>query len=448
MSEGIKFLLRKVTGDQPASTEQEIRDWLQRGQCKPADFLFDFTAARWFRLGDHPAFTPLLGAKPAAAPERKLIYILPPGSTPIPQGPFATREVQQKIQSREVCESTWVFVEGDKEWRQIRGVKILLDMLPALPTEAPAAAAPAPASSASAAEPAHQTNPSISIESDGADAPAGAPDYHVEEEEHTMAFSTLGLSLKEEHNKAPPPKAAAPLPGIPAAPAVPKPIPPVPAPQPVPIPAAVAAKPQPDPDQGSFDGITAEIPADPIWLIKQGNSETVAGPFRFLEVMKLIEEGKVTKNDKISRVGSNRFVKILQQYEFNVKYSVETVMERGMEIQKILIRRRHPRVPYITGVQVVSRHGLLAGNCVNVSAGGILMELAKAEFNLGEILEIKILPGLINRSISCKALVIGKIPKAPPGYALKFEDLKHEDKEAIEHFVQESLKREMSQRNG
>jgi hypothetical protein len=40
--------------------------------------------------------------------------------------------------------------------------------------------------------------------------------------------------------------------------------------------------------------------------------------------------------------------------------------------------------------------------------------------------------------------VIGKIPKIPPAYALKFEDLKNEDKEAIEYDVQEMLKREMS----
>ena len=64
-----------------------------------------------------------------------------------------------------------------------------------------------------------------------------------------------------------------------------------------------------------------------------------------------------------------------------------------------------------------------------------------------EIIEVKILPGLISKAISCKALIIGKIPKIPPGYALKFEDLKKEDKEAIEFFVQESLKREMSKKN-
>ncbi len=74
------------------------------------------------------------------------------------------------------------------------------------------------------------------------------------------------------------------------------------------------------------------------------------------------------------------------------------------------------------------------------------MEVPKAEFNLGEIIEVKILPGHITKPISCKALIIGKIPKAPPGYALKFEDLKPEDKEAIEFYVQETLKRDLSKK--
>ena len=37
----------------------------------------------------------------------------------------------------------------------------------------------------------------------------------------------------------------------------------------------------------------------------------------------------VTPNDKISKVGTNRFVKIIKQYEFNVKYTIETVVERA-----------------------------------------------------------------------------------------------------------------------
>lgn len=272
----------------------------------------------------------------------------------------------------------------------------------------------------------------------------------VETEDSTMALDVMGLDLHAEGVTPAKPIAAtkprvAPLPsaGPPAAP--PKAPPP-------PVSTSLSMETPPGGTKGfkrdidGFDGIVAEIPTDPIWLIKQGNSETVSGPFRFLEVIKFLEEGKLTKNDKISRQGTKSFVKILQQYEFNVKFSIESVVENGQEKQKILIRRRHPRVPYMTGVQIVSKYGLLAGNCVNISAGGILMEVPKAEFNLGEIIEVKILPGHIAKSISCKSLIIGKIPKAPPGYALKFEDLKPADKEAIEYYVQETLKREMSKK--
>lgn len=463
MSEEKRYLLRRVTGDQAAQSEQEIRTWFQTGQCKPADFLFDFSAGKWMRAGDLPGINDLFGNKPAALPEKKLIYYVTPGATPMPQGPFSTRDIQGRMQSREICESTWVFVDGDKEWRQVKTVKVLYDMLPALPVEVPAAPAPAPeVASAVAAEsvlmPPEQTSPSIRIDLSAEEAPPPAPpsDGYPEPEEATMAFSTLGLSLKVDHSEAaqteappppPPPVRKPPVPP-PAAAAAPVTIPPAPGislGSSVP-PSAPSAPPPPpaakEAEQGSFDGITAEISTDPIWLVKQSNSEAVSGPFRFLDVMKFLEEGRLNKNDKISKSGTNRFVKIQQQYEFNVKYSVETVIEHGVERQKIFIKRRHPRVPYFTGVQIITQQGLVAGNCVNISAGGILVEILKAEFNLGDILEVKILPGVISRSISCKALVIGKLPKMPPAYALKFEDLKNDDKETIEIYVQETLKRE------
>lgn len=456
-----KYLLRKSTGDIFAETEQEVRNWFQKGQCKPADFLFDFSEQKWLRVGDLASLADLMGSKPAKSPEKRLVYFISPGTVPTLSGPFSLKEVQQKILAKELSEAVWVFVDGDKEWRNLRSIKVLLDMLPPLPIEKPslpsvsglraAPEGPPPAFSLDAGIK-EQSNPSIHLDL-GEDAPpvSEGPSEVAEQEDPTMAFSTLGLSLKVDHSQS----EASPSPeiSIPSMPAMVAP-PPLPSPgaastPPAPPPKIVAAPKglQPaknDTDQGSFDGITAEIPVEPIWLIKKANSEAVSGPFRFLDVMKFLEEGRINKNDKISKVGSNRFVKVQQQYEFNVRYTVETVVEHGVEKQKILIKRRHPRVPYFTGVQVLTKGGLVAANCVNISAGGILMEIAKAEFNLGDILEVKILPGLINRSISCKSLVIGKIPKIPPAYALMFEDLKNEDKEAIEFYVQETLKREMS----
>ena len=371
------------------------------------------------------------------------------GALPALSGPFTTKEIQQKIQGKELCESSWVFVDGDKEWRQVKAIKVLHDMLPALPSDTPA---PPPLAAPEAAGlpdftfgAGEQSNPSIRLDL-GDSEPPSSPMGEPEREDPTMAISALGLSsLKVDHTQTVedvPPAAPlrAPLPGLPPAPGAKPPGPPSAPPKPPSgSPAAPASV-----DHESFDGITAEISVDPIWLVKKASSEAVSGPFRFLDVMNFLEEGRITKSDKISKVGTNRFVKIQQQYEFNVRYNVETVVEHGVEKQKIFIKRRHPRVPYFTGVQILTKTGLLAASCVNISAGGILMEIAKADFNLGDILEVKIMPGLINRSFSCKSLVIGKIPKIPPAFALKFEDLKNEDKEAIEYYVQETLKREMS----
>jgi len=458
-----KFLLRKSTGDQPIA-ESDLLDWFQKGQCKPADFIYDYSSSQWIRLGDHPAMSGFFAEKPIQAPDRRVIYFLSPGaSAAMPQGPFSTKEIQQRAQLREICASTWVFVEGDKEWRQVRSVKILNDMLPALPTDQPAvglSSSESPASIPSTDSPPNflspATNPSIKIDlGNGEPMAADLSDPHIEREEVTMALDVMGLNLHSENTLAPGAPARLtksgiiPLPGLASPPALPPSAPPKQAP-PAPVSLSIETPPggtsKLKKDADGFDGIVAEIPMDPIWMVKAGSSETISGPFRFLEIIKFLEEGKLNKNDKISRQGTKSFVKIQQQYEFNVKYSLESVVKNGQEKQKILIRRRHPRVPYMTGVQIVSKYGLLAGTCVNISAGGILMEVPKADFNLGEIIEVKILPGLITKSISCKSLIIGKIPKAPPGYALKFEDLKHDDKEAIEYYVQETLKREMSKK--
>lgn len=490
MSESKQFILRKVTGDQTVNSEQEVLDWFQKGQSKPGDFLFDFSQSKWFRVGDHPSMAGIF-SKPTQQPEKRLIYIIAPGPMPLLQGPFSLKEMQQKSHAREVCENSWIFVEGDKEWRQVRTVKALSEILLPFPTDNPGAikkptphpmdnpisieedsislvtnpslvSSPPPAKAAMplpkapAAMPAMAAPPkSIPVAPPVTPTIAPAPNAMasagiepmelVEKEEQTMAFSMLGLALEEEKNTkntaAPPPSPQK------TSTAIPSPPPSVPKAPPAfqEIPAAANAQPSPpgaDKDQGSYDGLTAEIPGDPIWMIKPVNSEMVSGPFRFLDVVKFLEQGKISKNDKISKQGTNRFVKIQQQYEFNVKFSLETVIEHGVEKQKILIRRRHPRVPYIADVQVMSKLGLLTGSCVNISAGGILMELPKAEFNLGDIIEVKILPAIITKPIFCKSMVIGRIPKIPPAFALKFEDLKKEDKEVIEFYVQEALKRE------
>jgi hypothetical protein len=444
-----KFLLRKSTGDQLISAETELRDILFKGQCQPSDFLYEFLPGRWWRVGDHPAVGDLFTEKPKQNPERRVIYFVSPDlGSALPQGPFSTGEFQVRAENREICALTWVFVEGDKEWRQVKQVKILYDLLPGFPEDVPQV--PAPDSSAKPLASAAKPTPVVA-------APTGRTVTFPEQENPSNPSIQIELgSGKFEAKKmggadAPtsptlvPP--AAPL-GMPHLPARPPSIPPraVTAPTLSLADREAAMLRSKAMDTDSFDGIVAQISMEPIWLIKRANSETVSGPFRFLEVVEFLSQGKLTKSDKISRTGTKAFVKIQQQYEFNVKYSIETVKENGQEKQKIMIRRRHPRVPYITGVQIVSKHGLLVGQCVNISAGGILMEVPKAEFNLGEIIEVKIMPGPIAKSISCRSLVIGKIPKIPPAYAMKFEDLRLDDKEAIETYVQETLKREMSKK--
>ena len=168
----------------------------------------------------------------------------------------------------------------------------------------------------------------------------------------------------------------------------------------------------------------------------------MSGPYGFQQVIDMLQTRQLTKEDKISKQGTNRFCKISQQYEFNVKFTAESVVEDGVERKKILIKRRHPRVAYLTEVHVMKVGRKWLGTCVNISAGGILIESPDLDVALGEKVQVEILPGAIERKITLEALVIGKIPKKPPGFALRFLNLSVEDKEAIEYFVIGALKKE------
>ncbi len=444
MSEVKKFLVRAKDGEHSAESEQAIVKLLESGHCFAGSFVFNFESNEWSVVADLPFIKPHFEQKPQSLPtEKKVVYFMSHDQQMC--GPFSLREILEKEKAGELAGHHWVYVDGDKEWRQISSVKILREALPVLPTDTPAPPPVAVFQVASAPAPLKEeelvpevASGEIHTNAQGALAPHVevedssillAVDSGIEEEEPTMAFSVLGLSAQPS----PPPEMRKP----------PMPAPP-PAKPAMPIPPVTQASSASQEGSDDFDGLTAEIPSDPIWLVKQANSELVSGPFKFLDVAKFLAEGKVSKNDKISKVGSKSFVRIAQQYEFNVKYSVETVVEGGIEKQKIFIRRRHPRLPYLAPIQITHKGAPIAGTCINISAGGILMEVAKAEFNLGDVVELKILPAIIKQPISCSSLVIGKIPKIPPGYALKFQDLKPGDKEAIEFFIQESMKREQS----
>lgn len=609
-----RYLVRTRAGDHIAASEAQILEWLRQGHCSCGDFVFVEAEGKWKPISELGEIAPLFASRPTTKLEKPVITVFRLGyGRSLQQGPFTLSTVLDMLARGEVCAYSWIFVEGDKEWRQVKNVKILREAIPAAPKEAPRFELTAVAGAAGEAdndisfeslqsglgiesdtpspgtsEPTQQSQPSIVplpegvraeppvqvatktgaitktatltktvsramdealsqvLESNSppeqparttagfmptpdfapsAGAGAAAVAYALEE---PAAASPAELSVKLEVS---PPASAVPAPAPKTAAARPPAAPPVapPAAPPVAPPAAPPATPPDDPKQrfeyrqqnaveeipeeeqtkavsklglaeglapapdfqqhratspgfvpapdltaptppplrpaakappkaagksvpppspgakggeDSEEGIIVEIPQEPIWMIKQDKTDRLSGPYSFQEIIDLLGVGRLTKDDKISKQGTNRFCKIAQQYEFNVKHTIETVVENGVERQKILIKRRHPRVSYMTDVHVMKVGRKWLGKCVNISAGGILLESSDLEVALGEQVMIEIMPGLIPRKISVSALVIGKIPKKPPGFALRFTDLKVEDKEAIEFFVMEILKKE------
>ena len=401
----MKFLVRTKIQDYQTEDLSQILNWFLEGKCSAGDFVFSFETNTWQVLAEVSGVSDYFKQKPMEIIEKPMIYIALAGPFFRQAGPFTYTHIKEKIAAREVCAFTWIFVEGDKGWRQIKEVKVLNGLLPPLPEHIP--------------------EPELEVVKDLEPPP---PISHVVELDMQKIENSLSNpELKVEDTRA----IAAHIPELAMAEGLA-----------IEETKAVAMPKRPPREDRSFDGITAEIPQEAIWLIKKSNSEEVRGPLPYLQVRQMLERGDISKNDKISKVGTNSYIKIVQQYEFNVDYSIEKVVEGGNEIQKIYIRRRHPRVPYLADIQISKTDKMIMGVCLNISAGGILVEAGKTGLNLGEIVMVKILPSAIGRIITCRALVTGKVPRVPPGYALRFMELKDADKEAIEAFVHESLKKE------
>lgn len=562
-----RFLVRSAAGDHLAQSEAEILDWLTHGHCGSGDFVYSERDGSWRAVCELPLIAPLFAIKPAVKLEKPVItvYRLGQGKS-FQSGPFTLSTVLEMLHKGELCASSWIFVEGDREWRQVRQVKILREALPQAPRDTPnftlreattlhghtskrsadvseglplappqvledlsidalqvgvnentakiippveMVFAPAPESASQAelsvpdrptatatltaalpmndsapeAEPppppkvefvpipnfsgtgvdssevtgsnasaavspsfeefnkeefsvqlaTRVSTPSLAVAPPPAPPPLSAEDNNVflEEvplEEQTKAVSKLGLALPPTETSAtafpPPPPPRTGKTQVTTLPPPPKMVPRIPA------------------KEEQFDGLTVEISAEPIWMVKSEKSDRITGPYTFQQVLDLLRTGRLTKEDKVSKGNSHRFNKISQQFEFNVNFSIERVVEGGVEREKIVVKRRHPRVAYITDVHLSKIGKSWLATCVNMSAGGILLEGPDMELNLGDVVELVIMPALIPRKICVSAQLIGKISKRPAGYAFRFTNLDREDKEEIEHFVLEALKKE------
>ncbi len=492
----------------------EVLQWLKNRRCECGDAVYLESKEKWATVSDIGMIASLFQEKPQLEREKPLITVYRLGAgRSLQEGPFTLSATTEMVRQGTLSPASWVFFEGELEWRQVKAVEILSQALPPLPREAPDFSTPketavpdaTPSAVPGAMSEAAAPDPVPDIATPGAVPEAVAPDPvpdiaapgtvpteealsigvtspptppaplvteslaqdqslgdgvdYIPREEQTMAFSILGLSaLKEEEGLDAPPAppvsaqvaeaSSAPLPASPEAapsPAAPSPAAPTPA-----VPTAPTAMSTEMVNSGEkateedSDDMAIEISSDPTWYVKQESSGRLSGPFTFQEVVGMLQGGSLSKDDKIAKVGSDRFNKIEQQYEFNAKYSIETVVENGVERQKILIRRRHPRATYMTDAQISLNGQVFHAKCVNISAGGVLLETANLDVSLNDQLELTLMPGAITKQIQTTALVIGKIPKNPPGFALKFVNLSIEDKEAIQSYVMETLKRQQA----
>ena len=102
-----------------------ILDWLKQGHCGAGDFVYVEANGAWSPVCELPGIQPLFAAKPGVKLEKPVITVFKLGyGKSLQQGPFTLSTVFDMLARGDLCASSWIFIDGDKEWRQVKNVKV------------------------------------------------------------------------------------------------------------------------------------------------------------------------------------------------------------------------------------------------------------------------------------------------------------------------------------
>lgn len=349
-----------------------IRFLLENKKVSPETFLFDPEVGRWKLVGDIPDFKETVPKKPSLKIDRPLIFVVLNGRL---NGPFTSTQIVKKIQDKQLRPYDFLLVEGQKELMYVRDIQRLFDEFGVPPEKA-------------------------SIFS-GLDDVLTKKEFDSMMERVYKENPEVLRKQKMAENK--------------------------------------AEQDDEEEEVASFiHGEHFEVVNDPIWVLpeevtgKKGEPE----PTRYLDIVRLLQEGKLTKKAPIRKVWDKNWQKIADVYEFNAQTVRKVVDVGGLRVEKIFIQRQNPRAAYFSPVQITFGEKEIRGTCTSISLGGCFIEMNIKEINLHDMMRLKFMAGAIPLEFEVDAESVFILPKKPQGIGFKFHGLEEEPAEEIKDFVE------------
>ncbi len=186
----------------------------------------------------------------------------------------------------------------------------------------------------------------------------------------------------------------------------------------------------------SFDqsfGISNES----IWFLYKDKEKY--GPYRFLEIVQLLQERKCDPADFVWKPGFNDWERIRAVPEFSTEIlsrlsNVKTLS--GISLETVFIKRQFPRVPYDGEVILHDDKQVVIGSATTISEGGAFVRVAKPVHARGDRLKLHFSAAGVPVPFNCIAEVTQVCKTEPMGYCLKFIYLEEDDQNRIAQFAQ------------
>ena len=175
------------------------------------------------------------------------------------------------------------------------------------------------------------------------------------------------------------------------------------------------------------------ISNEPLWFLFRDN--TKFGPYRYLELVRLLQTNACAPDDFIWKPGFEDWTRLRLVPEFEEATLHKMAHLRNFGTEKIFIQRRFPRVPYESEVILHDEKRVVFGAARSLSEGGAFLEVSKPTHVKGDRIKVHFTPGAVNVPFNCIAEVT-QVTKGPPaGYNVKFIYLEEDDRQRIAQYT-------------
>lgn len=192
--------------------------------------------------------------------------------------------------------------------------------------------------------------------------------------------------------------------------------------------------------QNAFDqqfGISNES----IWFLYRDKEKY--GPYRFLEIVQLLQERKCEQTDFIWKPGMNDWERLRNVAEFSADILARLSNVKsfnGINLDTVFIKRQFPRVPYDSEVILHDDRQVVVGSATTISEGGAFVRVARPTHQRGDRLKLHFSAAGVALPFNCIAEVTQVCKTEPAGYCLKFIYLEQEDQERIAKYASKEVR--------